>query len=160
VKLAVYPGTFDPITNGHLDIVERGVKLCDRLVVAVAHSESKNPLFDIGERAEMIREVVKDFDNVTIDTFDTLSVDYVASLGGNVILRGIRTVSDFEYEFQMALTNRRLAPAVETVFVMARQEFSFIQASMIKDIVRCGGSVAAFVPPQVEEALRRKLLPR
>jgi len=158
VNLAVYPGSFDPITYGHLDIIERGSTVFDRIVVAVARNPSKESLFTVEERLELIQQSAADFKNVETDSFDTLSVDYVRERGAHVILRGIRTVSDFEYEFQMALANRRLSPDIETVFIMARQEHSFIHASMIKEIVRLGGKAEAFVPPVVEEALRKKLL--
>jgi len=157
VKVAVYPGSFDPITYGHLDIIERGTKVFDRLIVAVAKNASKSPLFSIEERLEMICAVTRDMPAVEVDAFDMLSVNYVRQRKTDVILRGIRTVTDFEYEFQMALANRTLAPDIETVFIMARQEFSFIHAGMIKEIVSCGGDVAAFVPQVVEKALRKKL---
>jgi len=157
LNLAVYPGSFDPITYGHLDIIQRGRSIFDRLVVAVARNPEKQTLFTVEERVELIKATVADLKNVEVDTFDTLSVDYVHKRGGRAILRGIRTVSDFEYEFQMALANRRLAPDIETVFIMARQEYSFIHAGMIKEIVRLGGKADSFVPPVIEDALKRKL---
>ena len=158
MNLAVYPGSFDPITYGHIDIIQRGSSVFDRLVVAVARNPEKQTLFTIEERIELIRATITELKNVEVDTFDALSVDYVYSRGARVILRGIRTVSDFDYEFQMALANRRLAPDIETLFIMARQEYSFIHAGMIKEIVRLGGKAKAFVPPVIEKALKRKLL--
>ena len=159
VKKAVYPGSFDPITNGHLDVIRRGSAVFGDLVVAVARNLRKAPLFDVEERLAMIRETVQDIDNVQVVAFDGLVVDLVRQQGTNVILRGIRTMSDFEYEFQMALTNRELNRDVETVFVMSSQDYSFIHASVIKEVVSLGGSASRFVPAYVEEKLREKLLP-
>ena len=157
-RVAVYPGSFDPITLGHLDVIQRGARIFDQLVVAVAVSSRKDALFTIDERVEMIAHTAADIPNVRVESFDGLAVEYVRSLNANVILRGIRTVGDFEYEFQMALTNRQLSRDVETVFVMSGQEFSYFQASTIKEVVALGGSAASFVPEYVEKRLRRKLL--
>jgi pantetheine-phosphate adenylyltransferase len=154
---AVYPGTFDPITFGHLDLIERGSTLFDELIVAVAVNPDKAPLFSMEERVEVIRELITPFPNVRVDHFEGLVVEYVRRQGYQVILRGLRTVSDFEYEFQMALTNRTFAPDVETVFVMPNQRYSFISSRLIKGALLAGGNVSKFVPPQVEEMLRRKL---
>ena len=156
-RVAVYPGSFDPITLGHLDVIERGCRIFDELVVAVARNRQKKALFTFDERMDMIRRTTGCFSNVRVDSFRGLVVDYVLSIGAGVILRGIRTVGDFEYEFQMALTNRELTPEVETVFIMARQEFSFIHASVIKEIVALGGNAGSFLPECVEKKLRAKL---
>ena len=155
---AVYPGSFDPITLGHLDVIKRGRAVFDELVVAVARNEGKKALFDVDERLEMIRRTIEGLDNVSVVAFDGLSVDFVRAQGAHVILRGIRTVSDFEYEFQMALMNRSLDEGVETVFVMSAQEYAFIHASLLKEVVSAGGSVSAYVPRFVEERLRERLL--
>jgi len=154
---AVYPGTFDPVTFGHLDLIERGSTLFDRLIVAVAVNPEKTPVFTAEERVETIRELVKPFPNVRVDHFTGLVVEYVRRQGSQVILRGLRTVSDFEFEFQMALTNRTFAPDIETVFVMPNQRYSFISSRLIKGALLAGGDVSKFVPPQVEAMLRRKL---
>ncbi|MFH0963950.1 MAG: pantetheine-phosphate adenylyltransferase [Planctomycetota bacterium] len=156
-RVAVYPGSFDPITLGHLDVIERGCRIFDELVVAVARNRQKKALFAFNERIDMIRRTTSCFPNVRVDSFRGLVVDYVRSIGAGVILRGIRTVGDFEYEFQMALTNRELTADVETVFIMARQEFSFIHASVIKEIVALGGDASSFLPEYVEKKLRAKL---
>lgn len=157
MRRAVYPGTFDPLTHGHLDVIHRGSEIFDELIVAVAGtSVTKNPLFSQEERVAFLRNNTKGMANVTVEVFDCLAVDYVRSKGVRVILRGIRTMSDFEYEYQMALTNRRLAEDVETVFVMASLEYSFISARLIREIIAYGGSVSGFVPRDVEEALKHK----
>ena len=157
MKTAVYPGSFDPITLGHLDIIERGAHTFDKLIVAVAINDDKNPIFTAEERKEMIAEVAGSIPNVEIDSFNGLTINYLATKGSNVILRGIRTVSDFEYEFQMALTNRTMAPDIETVFVMTSDKYSFLSASLIKETVKLGGDVSPFVPPGVQERLEQKL---
>jgi len=157
VRKAVYPGSFDPVTYGHLDLIERGAKVFDELVVSVSSSADKKYLFTFEERLDMVRELVKPYGNVTVDSFDGLAIDHVRSHRTNIILRGIRTVSDFEYEFQMALTNRTMDPEIETVFVMSDERFSFIRSSLIKEVAALGGSVGSMVPPLVEEALRAKL---
>ena len=157
---AVYPGTFDPMTYGHLDVIKRGALVFDELLVAVSGKTiSKDPMFTTEERLEFLRRHTKSLSNVRVEVFDTLAVDYVRSKGIKVLLRGIRTATDFEYEFQMALTNRKLAGDVETVFVMASLEYSYVSARLIREVMAHGGSVSPFVPPDVEEALRRKLNP-
>ena len=156
----VYPGSFDPISHGHIDLVERGLKVFSELTVAVAHNEGKGPLFTMAERVEMVREVLRDVPNVKIDSYDGMTVDYVRSAGASMILRGIRTISDFEYEFQMALTNRHFADDVEMVFMMTSSKYSYLSSHFIKEIAALGGDVSAFVPPFVEERLKEKLLKR
>lgn len=158
MRKAIYPGTFDPVTNGHLDLIERGAALFDELIVAVANNLEKTPLFTVEERMGMIEGLVGDFPNVTVDSFRGLAVDYVRKRGYAVILRGLRTISDFEYEYQMALTNRSFANDVETVFVMPSQKYAFISSRLIKEAVALGGRVQEFVPKSVETQLRAKLV--
>lgn len=153
--IGVYPGTFDPITRGHLDIIERGLKLFDTLVVAVAESPAKEPLFTVDERIGMIEREIKRFRNVEVDSFNTLLIEYVRGRGATV-LRGLRVISDFEYEFQMALTNRKLAPEIETVFMMTQEKYAPMSSRFIKEIARLGGEVTEFVTPQVARRLRKK----
>ena len=155
-RKAIYPGTFDPVTNGHLDVIKRGSVIFDTLVVSVGCNPLKDALFSVKERMEMIREYVKDLKNVEVDSFNGMLVDYVKKQQTNIILRGIRTVSDFEYEFQRALTNRVLNKEVETVFVMTSEQYSFLNSTLIREIVSLGGSVSAFVPPHVESRLIEK----
>ncbi len=156
---AIYPGSFDPITNGHLDLIERGAKLFDRLVVAILGNESKQPLFTVEERIEMAREAVRGFSNVGVDSFEGLLVDFAAARRASVILRGIRAISDYEYELQMALMNRRLAPDIETVFLMAAEAYSFLSSRLVKEVITLGGNITGLVPPAVEARLRNRLLP-
>ncbi|MFA5353411.1 MAG: pantetheine-phosphate adenylyltransferase [Thermodesulfovibrionales bacterium] len=156
MKLAVYPGTFDPITNGHLDIIERGLRIFDEIIVAVAPSPKKMPLFSIDERLELIGLAVRDCMNVRVETFSGLLVEYAKNRGGVALIRGLRAVSDFEYELQMALMNRRLDTAVETVFMMPSEEFSFLSSTIVKEVASYGGSVKGLVPEVVERALREK----
>lgn len=156
MRLAVYPGTFDPITNGHLDLIERGLRIFDEIIIAVAPNPKKQPLFTLEERLRLIRESVKDCKNVKIEAFDGLLVDYVKSKGGIAIIRGLRAVSDFEYELQMALMNRRLDTNIETVFMMPSEEFSFITSTIVKEVASFGGSVKGLVPHVVENALNEK----
>jgi len=158
VVIAVYPGSFDPITNGHLDLVERGARLCDRLIVAVLENESKQPLFTVAERMEMLREVVGEYPNVEVDSFDGLLVDYARQKGATAIVRGIRAISDYEHELQMALMNRRLCPSVETVFLMSGEAYSFISSRIVKELIRLGGNLTGLVPPSVEVRLRNRVL--
>ncbi len=154
---AVYPGSFDPISYGHIDLAERGLKMFDELIVAVARNVSKQAVFSADERVEMVREVFEGVPGVTVDSYEGMTVDFVRSVGANVILRGIRTVSDFEYEFQMALTNRHFADDIETVFMMTSNQYSFLSSHFIREAVALGGDVSAFVPPQVKTRLKRKL---
>jgi len=156
--IALYPGSFDPITNGHLDLIERGARLCDRLIVAILRNEDKEPLFTVEERIEMLREVVHPYPSVQVDSFNGLLVEYAQEKGACVILRGIRAISDYEYELQMALMNRRLCPAIETVFLMAKEEYSFISSRLVKQVIGLGGNIAGLVPPSVEVRLRHRVL--
>ena len=157
---ALYPGSFDPVTCGHLDLVERALPLFDKLTVAVAVNSSKNATFTPDERVEMLREVLPKDPRVSVTTFRGLVVDFCRSQGIGAILRGVRTVSDFEYEYQMALTNRHLAPAIETVFVMPSVQYSYVSSSLIREIVRNGGDVSSFLPSSVERRLRERLRPQ
>jgi pantetheine-phosphate adenylyltransferase len=156
--VALYPGSFDPITNGHLDLIDRGAKLCDRLIVAILRNEEKQPLFTVSERMEMLREVVRGYPNVEVDSFDGLLVHYAQQKGATVILRGIRAISDYEYELQMALMNRRLCPSIETVFLMAGEEYSFVSSRIIKQVIGLGGNITGLVPASVEVRLRDRVL--
>lgn len=156
VRKAVYPGTFDPVTNGHLDVIKRGSVIFDKLIVSVGRNPLKDALFSVNERIEMIREHVKDLRNVEVDCFDGMLIDYLKKQQTNVILRGIRTMSDFEYEFQRALINRALNREVETVFVMTSEQYSFLNSTLIKEAVSLGGSVSQFVPSDVEKRLMQK----
>jgi pantetheine-phosphate adenylyltransferase len=153
---AVYPGSFDPITNGHLDIIERGVRLFDRIIVALLKNEDKSPLLPLKERIEIVRAVVSSYPNVTVDSFDGLLVDYARSRGAQAIVRGLRALSDFEYEFQMALMNRRLEPGVETVFMMPSEAYSYVSSRLVKEVVRLGGDVAGLVPKEVIAHLKAR----
>lgn len=156
-RLAIYPGSFDPVTNGHLDIIERGLKLFDRIIVAVLLNISKNPLFTVEERLELLRQSVQQFPNVEVDAFSGLLVDYAAKHKANAVLRGMRAVSDFEHEFQMALMNRRLNRKIETVFLMTGLRWIFTSSSIIKEAARFGGQIKELVPPVVYERLKEKL---
>ena len=156
--IAIYPGSFDPITKGHLDLIERGSRLVDKLLVAILRNEEKRVLFSIEERIEMLEEVVAEFDNVEVTAFDGLLVDYAAHTGAKVIIRGIRAVSDYEYELQMALMNRRLRPEIETVFLMAGEAYSFVSSRLVKEVISLGGNIAGLVPPTVESRLKKRLL--
>ncbi|MBM4054528.1 MAG: pantetheine-phosphate adenylyltransferase [Planctomycetes bacterium] len=153
---AVYPGTFDPVTNGHLDVIRRGSVIFDKLIVSVGCNPLKESLFSVEERMEMIRYNVKDLKNVDVDCFSGMLVDYLVKVKTNIILRGIRTVSDFEYEFQRALTNRVLNKNVETVFVMTSEQYSFLNSTLIREAASLGGNVGQFVPPDVEKRLMQK----
>ncbi|HEY4684366.1 MAG TPA: pantetheine-phosphate adenylyltransferase [Candidatus Acidoferrales bacterium] len=156
-RVAIYPGSFDPITNGHLDLIERGAKIFDRLIVALLRNPDKGPLFTIPEREMMLREVTKHLSNVEVDTFDGLLVDYATRRGAQVILRGIRAISDYEYELQMALMNRKLEPQLETVFMMPAEAYSYLSSRLVREIFQLGGSIKGLVPPIVEERLRHKV---
>ena len=154
--IAIYPGTFDPITKGHTDIVHRGVRMFDRLVVAIAPNKAKNPLFSMEERVELVKSVLAEISNVEVRSFDNLLVDFAHTVGANVILRGLRAVSDFEYEFQLAGMNRRLAPDIETTFLTPAEQYAFLSSSMIREIAMLGGNITPFVDPQVKHALDLK----
>jgi pantetheine-phosphate adenylyltransferase len=155
--LAIYPGSFDPVTNGHLDLIERGAKIFDRLIVAALQNLEKEPLFGARERLEMLREVTQKWPNVEIDIFDGLLMDYARQKKAQVILRGIRAISDYEYELQMALMNRKLEPNIETVFMMPAETYSYLSSRLVREIARLGGSVRDLVPPIVQERLRAKV---
>lgn len=155
-RIGIYPGTFDPFTNGHLDLVQRGLRIFDHLIVGVAPNPKKNPLFSIEERMELIRKTFKGNKRVKLEMFDGLLVDYVAERKGVAIIRGLRAVSDFEYELQMALMNRRLSSDIETVFMMPSEEYSYLTATIVKEIASLGGSVSGLVPRHVESALKNK----
>ncbi|HZR21942.1 MAG TPA: pantetheine-phosphate adenylyltransferase [Vicinamibacterales bacterium] len=155
--LAVYPGSFDPLTNGHVDIILRGARLFDRIIVAILVNAEKSPLFSMAERVEIAREVFKDQKNVEVDTFNGLLVDYVARRNAQVIVRGLRAVSDFEFEFQMALMNQRLNATIETVFMMPAEQYTYISSRLIKEVFALGGRVHGLVPDLVEQRLRQKV---
>jgi pantetheine-phosphate adenylyltransferase len=156
--LAIYPGSFDPVTNGHLDLIERGAKIFDRLIVSILRNRDKDPVFSIDERVEMLREVSRPWPNVEVDVFSGLLVEYAQLREANVILRGIRAVSDYEYELQMAMMNRKLNPNIETVFMMPALAYSFISSHLVREIAQLGGPMTGLVPPAVEQRLRAKVL--
>src|SRR5580698_10985172 len=154
---ALYPGTFDPPTNGHVDLIQRGSKLFEHLTVAILNNPVKNPLFTLDERVDMLREVTSALPNVSVATFDGMMVDFARKLGASAVLRGIRAISDYEYEFQMALMNRRLAPEIETVFLQPEGRYSFVSSRMVKEVVAFGGDVSGLVPPNVLKRLRGRM---
>lgn len=158
MKIAIYPGSFDPFTYGHENIIERSVKVFDQIIVAVAHNTSKKTIFTVEERVEILNEVFKNRDDVKVDYFEGLLVEYIKKMGTNVVLRGMRTVSDFEFEMQMALANKTLSSELETVFMVTDSEFSHISSSVIKEVVSLNGSASHMVPEIVEKKLREKLL--
>lgn len=157
MRIAICPGSFDPITNGHLDVIQRAARLFDRVVVAVAASEAKGPLFAVQERLELVRRAVEHLRNVEAEVFAGLLVEYVQARGAQAVVRGLRAVSDFEFEFQLALMNRKLNEQVETIFMMPRESYTFLSSRLVKEIAMLGGDVAEFVPPPVLQALRAKL---
>jgi pantetheine-phosphate adenylyltransferase len=156
-RTAIYPGSFDPLTNGHVAIIQRGLKVFDRLVVAVANNPQKRPMFTVAERTAMIADAIGNDPRVEVDSFDALLVDYARRKGVHTVLRGLRAVSDFEYEFQIANMNRHLLPDVETVFVMTGEDYFFVSARLVREVATFGGDVSAFVPANVLDALQRKL---
>lgn len=158
MKKAVYPGTFDPVTYGHLDVIKRGSNIFDELIIAVGHNPLKKPIFTVRERMDMLSQNTRDIQNTKVDYFEGMLTDYMEKMETNIILRGIRSVSDFESEFQRALTNRVLKTDIETVFIMTSQEYSFLNSSLIKEVVSLGGDISKFVPSDVEKLLCQNLL--
>ncbi|MBU1086057.1 MAG: pantetheine-phosphate adenylyltransferase [Candidatus Omnitrophica bacterium] len=154
---AVYPGTFDPVTFGHIDIIKRAVKLYDEVIVAVAANDAKTPLFSVEQRVSMLKQATKGLSRVKVDTFDQLMVNYVQSKNCNVVIRGLRMISDFEYEFQMALTNRKLNKDIEIVFMMPNESYSFVSSKLIKEVAKLGANLSEFVPSFVEKKLKKIL---
>ena len=154
---AIYPGSFDPPTNGHLDLIERGSKIFDELVVAILRNPEKDPLFSVADRRKMLEAMTADFDNVSVDTFDGLTVDYALRVEARVILRGIRAISDYEYELQMALMNRKLQPGLETVFMMPAEKYSYLSSRLVREVAQLGGSIDCLVPEIVGQKLREKI---
>jgi pantetheine-phosphate adenylyltransferase len=157
-SIAIYPGSFDPVTNGHLDLIERGEKMFDLVIVAVLNNAEKQPLFSVPERVEMLREVTKKWPGVEVDVFHGLLVDFARKRGAGVILRGIRAISDYEFELQMALMNRKLEPRLETVFMLPGETFSYLSSKLVREIAQLGGPLKDLVPPEVERRLRSKVL--
>ena len=158
-RIAIYPGSFDPLTNGHLDLIERGSSIFEHLIVAVLRNTEKDPLFSVSERCDMLQEMTARYKNVTIEAFEGLLVEYARRRHANVILRGIRAISDYEYELQMALMNRKLDPKLETVFMMPAEKYSYLSSRLIKEIFRLGGCVTGLVPDLVERRLHQKVRP-
>lgn len=156
-RIAVYPGSFDPVTNGHLDVIRRAARIFDKVIVAVLVNSSKKPLFDVGERIEMIETVVKDIPNVEVDTFSGLLVDFMRKNHATVIIKGLRAVSDFEYEFQMALMNSKLDPEIETLFMMTNSKYSYLSSSIVKEVGHLGGSLDDLVPDAICQRVLGKL---
>jgi pantetheine-phosphate adenylyltransferase len=157
MKTAIYPGTFDPITNGHLDIIERAIKMFDKVIVMVARNSAKNPMFSDQERVDLIRAAVRKYKRVEVASFQGLLVEYARKRKATAILRGLRAISDFEYEFQLALMNRKLNESVETVFLMPSEKYTYLNSTIVREIARLGGNVSEFVPPVVQKAFARKL---
>jgi pantetheine-phosphate adenylyltransferase len=156
---AVYPGSFDPPTNGHLDLIERGSKIFDELVVAVLRNLEKAPLFSVADRRNMLESMTSGFDNVSVETFDGLTVEYAMTVGASAVLRGIRAISDYEYELQMALMNRKLQPSLETVFMMPAEKYSYISSRLVREVAQLGGNIDSLVPELVAQKLREKMDP-
>ena len=159
MRRAIYPGSFDPVTNGHVDVVERARKLFDEVIVAVAHNDEKQPLFPLPERLDLLQQTVGKMENVRIAQFHGLLVDFAAAQQASAVIRGLRAVSDFEFEFQMALMNRKLESSVETIFLMPKEEYTYLSSRLVKEIARLGGDVSKFVPDLVAKALRKKFAP-
>jgi pantetheine-phosphate adenylyltransferase len=157
--IAIYPGSFDPPTNGHLDLIERGSHIFDELVVAILRNAEKTPLFSVGERRKMLEDLTADFKNVRVDVFDGLTVEYAARSKASAVLRGIRALSDYEYELQMAMMNRKLQPELETVFMMPAEQYSYLSSRLVREVAKLGGSIQGLVPELVERRLREKLDP-
>jgi len=155
-RIALYPGTFDPITNGHIDLVQRAARLFDKVIVAIASNSKKNPRFSLETRIQLARDVLADCPNVTVKGFDCLLIDFAHQENASILIRGLRAVSDFEYEFQLASMNRNLAPDIESVFLMPADEYSFISSSLVKEVAALGGNISKFVHPLVDEALKNK----
>src|SRR4051812_32174735 len=158
MRKAIYPGSFDPLTNGHLDVIQRATKLFDKVIVAVAKSDSKQPLFTLEERVDMVAQAVRHLPTVQADSFDGLLVEYAQRQGVQAVVRGLRAVSDFEFEFQLALMNRKLNEKVETIFMMPKDTYTFLSSRIVKEIARLGGDVSAFVPAHVRDALADRLV--
>jgi pantetheine-phosphate adenylyltransferase len=156
-RVALYPGSFDPLTNGHLDVLFRARRLADRVIVAILENDSKKPLFSVEERLEMIREIVGADEGVSVRSFSGLLVDFAAQTGATLLVRGLRAISDYEYELQMALMNRRLAPSIETVFLMAKEEYSYVSSRLVKEVARLGADVSGLVPEPVRHRLEERL---
>ncbi|TES94279.1 MAG: pantetheine-phosphate adenylyltransferase [Candidatus Cloacimonadota bacterium] len=154
---AVYPGTFDPITKGHIDVTSRARKLFSKIIILIAHHNEKDPLFSVEERKKMIKESVREMKNVEVDSYDGLLVDYAKKKNIRVVIRGLRAISDFEYEFQMALMNRKISPEVETIFLVPHESYTYLSSSLIKEIISVGGDVSHFVPKVVKKFLKKKL---
>lgn len=154
---AIYPGSFDPPTNGHLDLIERGSKIFDELVVAILRNPEKDPLFSVADRRKMLEAMTAAFANVSVDTFDGLTVDYALRVEASVLLRGIRAISDYEYELQMALMNRKLQPGLETVFMMPAEKYSYLSSRLVREVAQLGGSIDCLVPALVAQKLREKM---
>jgi pantetheine-phosphate adenylyltransferase len=157
IRRAIYPGSFDPVTNGHLDVIDRARKLFDEVIVAVAHNDQKHPLFTLEERLKLLQSTIGRMKNVEIAPLDGLLVDFAVARKATAVIRGLRAISDFEFEFQMALMNRKLEAAVETIFLMPKEEYTYLSSRIVKEIARLGGDVTDFVPPRVAKALRAKL---
>ncbi len=157
---AVYPGTFDPVTYGHIDLIQRALKIADEVIVAVAHNPAKTPLFSVGERVAFLKRATQGMRRVTIEDFDSLVVDYCRRKRAQMVVRGLRMLSDFEYEFQMALTNRKLSPGLETIFMMPKETYAYVSARLIKEAAALGADLSAFVPGFVEDGLKKKFASR
>jgi pantetheine-phosphate adenylyltransferase len=156
-RVALYPGSFDPLTNGHMDVLFRARRLADRVVIAILENDEKRALFSLDERLEMVREIVGDDPSISVCSFSGLTVDFAGEIGATLLVRGLRAISDYEYELQMALMNRRLAPSIETVFLMAKEEYSYVSSRLVKEVARLGGDVSGLVPEAVLRRLQARL---